>query len=89
MMEMMIPLAAQNSEMTTEQMITLLKLLKTLIADSAGKIISADMSSEPTNFMAMTMMTAMTMAMRRLYISARTPVAFAKLSSKVTANILL
>ena len=36
--EMIMPLAAHNRDITTEQMITLLKLLNTLMAESAGKI---------------------------------------------------
>ena len=69
--EIKIPAAAQMRDIITEQIITLLKLLKTRIAERAGKIISADMRSEPTKFIAMTIMTAMTTAMRRLYISER------------------
>ena len=88
-METIIPVAAQMREIITEQIITLLKLLKTLIAERAGKMISAEISSEPTKFIAITIMTAITTTMRRLYISERTPVAFAKFSSNVTANILL
>ena len=83
------PIDAQKSDIITEQTITLLKLLNTLIAESAGNIISADIRSEPTKFMANTMMTAITTAISRLYRSERMPVAFAKLSSKVTANILV
>ena len=86
--EIIRPALAQISEIITEQIITLLKLLKSLIAESAGKIINAEISSEPTKFIAKTIITAITTAIRRLYKSARTPVAFAKLSSKVTAKIL-
>ena len=87
--EIIMPKNAQIRDITTEQIITLRKLLKTLIAESAGKIMRADISSEPTKFIAITMITAITTAMSRLYISDRIPVALAKLSSKVTANILL
>ena len=59
------------------------------MADSAGKIIRADMSSEPTRFMANTITTAIVMAISKLYKSAFVPTAFAKFSSKVTAKILL
>ena len=57
--------------------------------DKAGKITSAEISSEPTRFMARTMITATISAIRRLYALAFVPVAFAKFSSKVTAKILL
>ena len=59
------------------------------MADSAGKITSAEISSEPTRFIASTITTAMMMAISRLYRSAFVPTALAKFSSKVTAKILL
>ena len=65
-MEMKIPRVAHTTEMTAEQMMTLLKLRNTLIADNAGKMISADVSSAPTRFMASTMMTAVTTATIKL-----------------------
>ena len=64
--EIMMPKKAQSSDITTEQIITLRKLLNTLIAESAGKIMRADISSEPTKFIAMTIIMAMTTAMSRL-----------------------
>ena len=88
-MDMIIPEPAQITEMTAEQMITLRKLLNRRIAESAGKIMSAEMSSEPTRFIASTMISAVIIAMRRLYPSELIPVAFEKVSSKVTLNILL
>ena len=57
--------------------------------DRAGNIIKADISSEPTRFIASTIITAVITAISRLYLSAFIPLAFAKLSSNVTANILL
>ena len=60
------PVRAQITDMIAEQIVTLLKLLNTLIADRAGKITRADMSREPTSCMDTTIMTAMTMAMSRL-----------------------
>ena len=60
-----------------------------LIADSAGKITSAEISREPTKFIASTIITAVITAISRLYVPVLTPVARAKPSSKVTANILL
>lgn len=88
-MDNIIPAAAQITEIIAEQMVTLLKLLKRRIAESAGKIISAETSSEPTRFMASTIMTAVIIAIIKLYASELIPVAFEKLSSNVTLNILL
>ena len=48
----------------------------------------AEISKDPTRFMAITMTTAVTTARIRLYTLALVPVAEAKLSSKVTAKIL-
>ena len=87
--EMMIPTAAHITEIIAEQMITPRKLLKSRIADRAGKMMSADMSREPTRFIARTMIKAVIMAISRLYASELIPVALEKLSSKVTLNILL
>lgn len=83
------PVTVQVIDVITEQIITERKLLKTRIDDSAGKIISADTSSEPTRFMASTITTAIITAMRKLYSFALVPVATAKFSSNVTAKILL
>ncbi len=87
--ERIIPAAAQITEIIAEQIVTLLKLLKIRIAESAGKIISADTSSEPTRFMARTIIIAVMIAIIKLYPSELIPVALEKLSSKVTLNILL
>ena len=65
-MDASMPPAAQTTEMTAATTVTPLKLRHTLIADSAGKIISADIRSEPTRFIASTIITAMTVATRRL-----------------------
>ena len=83
------PVAAANTEIIAELMVTDLKLLNTRIALSAGKIIKADINNEPTRFIAKTIITAVIIAINKLYKLALTPVALAKFSSKVTANILL
>ena len=88
-MDIRIPVNAQMTESMAEHMVTDRKLLNRRMADSAGKITRAEISREPTRFMASTMITAMMTAIRRLYIPAFTPVACAKPSSKVTAKILL
>jgi hypothetical protein len=88
-MENTIPINAQATEATAEKIVTALKLLSTLIAERAGKITSAEISSEPTKFMASTIITAVIVAISKLYNPTLVPTAFAKSSSKVTANILL
>ena len=84
-----IPKAAQTTEITAENTVTLRKFLKIRIEERAGKIISAVISKEPTKFIAKTIITAMETARIRLYVLAPFPVACAKFSSKVTAKILL
>ena len=82
--EIRIPTAAAATERTAAQIVTARKLLKIRMAESAGKTTSAEIRSDPTRFMAMTMTTAVTTAIRRLYAPALVPVAREKSSSKVT-----
>ena len=72
-------------ELTT----TALKFLNTLIDDKAGKITSAEISKDPTKFIANTTITAVITAINVLYTPDLIPVAVAKSSSNVTAKILL
>ena len=65
-MEIRIPRAAQITDTITEHTVTALKLLNTRMADRAGNITSAEIRSEPTRFIASTMITAMTTARIRL-----------------------
>ena len=60
------PITVQTTEKMADAMVTALKLLKSLMADKAGKTMRADMSKEPTSFIAKTMTTAMTTAMVKL-----------------------
>ena len=83
------PATAHKTEIIAEQIVTDLKLLKMRIAERAGKITSAEMSREPTRFIASTIITAIIMAITRLYTGTCVPIACAKASSKVTAKILL
>ena len=69
-METIMPIPAQNTEIIAEQMTTLRKLLKILIADNAGKIINAEINKEPTKFIANTMTNAVITAISKLYLSA-------------------
>ena len=84
-----MPSSVHITDSTAEHIVTDLKLLNTRIAESAGKMTSAEISSEPTRFIASTIITAITTASIRLYSEALTPVALAKSSSKVTENTLL
>ena len=65
-MEISRPARAQHTESTAEQTVTERKLLKTRMADMAGKIIRAEISRDPTRFIASTMITAITVAISRL-----------------------
>ena len=65
-MEMRIPTAAHSTDTTAEKTVTLKKLLHSRMAERAGKIINAEISREPTKFMASTMMTAITTAISKL-----------------------
>ena len=71
MIDMNMPARAQKTEKTADETVTALKLLNTLIDAMAGKMTRADMRSEPTRFMASTMMTAIITAIRRLYAPVR------------------
>ena len=65
-MDIIIPLRAHTTENAAENKVTDLKLRNRFIADNAGNIISADIRSEPTRFMARTIMIAIVMAISRL-----------------------
>ena len=84
-----IPTREQITAIRAEQTVTDLKLLNRRIAESAGKIISAEISKEPTRFMARTITTAINTEIIRLYSLTFVPDAKAKFSSKVTLKILL
>ena len=61
-----IPISAQTTDSTTEQTVTEQKLLNSRMADIAGKITNAEIISEPTNFIAITMTTAIMTAKSKL-----------------------
>lgn len=65
-MEMIIPSSDDTTAKIAEHIITLLKFLNTLIADKAGKMINADTRSEPTRFIASTIITADITAISKL-----------------------
>ena len=60
------PATAQKTDIIAEQITTPLKFLITRIADSAGKITSADIRSEPTRFIPNTIITAIITAINKL-----------------------
>ena len=60
------PAIEQTTEITAEQIVTERKLLKILIALRAGKITSAEIKSEPTRFIASTIIIAIMIAITRL-----------------------
>ena len=62
----MMPIAVQSTDMTAEQIVTDLNDLNILIALKAGKIIKAEMSNEPTRFIAKTMIIAVITAITML-----------------------
>ena len=64
--DVIMPENAHNTDKIAEQMVTERKLPKTRMADSAGKMTSAEINNDPTRFMASTMITAITTAISRL-----------------------
>ena len=60
------PVTEHTTETAAEQIVTERKLLKTLIAERAGNITSAEIKREPTRFIARTMITAIMIAITRL-----------------------
>ena len=89
MMADIMPDPAAKTDTHAEHIVTDRNVLNTLIAERAGNITRADISRDPTRFIARTTITAMITAISRLYKFAFVPVALAKSSSNVTANILL
>ena len=61
-----IPVREHSTDRTAEHIVTDLKLLNIRMAERAGNMTSAEMSSEPTRFIAMTIIIAMTIAISRL-----------------------
>ena len=61
-----IPIIAQTTETIVERITTRLNVRQTRIEESAGKITSAEMRSEPTRFIARTIIIAVTTAIIKL-----------------------
>ena len=87
--EIIIPIKALQVESMAEQRVTEKNDLHTLIADKAGKITKAEIRSEPTKFIANTIITAIITAIHILKSFTFSPLALEKSSSNVTANSLL
>ena len=60
------PSVEQITEITADEIVTALKLVKSRIDERAGKITRAEIKSEPTRFMARTIIIAMIIAITRL-----------------------
>jgi hypothetical protein len=87
--EIIIPVKKHAIEITAEQTVTLLNFLNRRIELKAGKIIRLEISTAPIIRMPSTMVRAVKRAMSILYSPVLIPLAFAKVSSKVTENNLL
>ena len=87
--DMIIPDTAPSTDNAAAYIITDLKLFIIRIADNAGNTSNAVISSEPTRFIANTIITAVITAIIRLYKPAFYPIERVKFSSKVTENSLL
>ena len=61
-----IPTIAQHDDITADAITTPLKFCIILIAERAGKIISAEIKSEPTRFIANTIIKAVITAINKL-----------------------
>ena len=82
-----MPSTKHTTDTIDEHTTTDLKLRHSRIAVSAGKMMRLDISSAPIMRMPITTVTAVNTAMTVLYSCYFVPVARAKVSSKVTANI--
>ena len=86
--EAMSPAQKQHTDVTAAHTTTPRKLLNSRMAVSAGKITREEISMAPIIRIPSTMVRAVRMASRVLYQSTRSPVAWEKLSSNVTAKSL-
>ena len=86
--EITTPIKKQSIEITAEQMVTLLNVLKTRMELRAGKIIRLEISRAPIIRIPSTIVRAVKKAISILYTPVLIPPAFAKVSSKVMINNL-
>lgn len=87
--EIMIEIIKHTTDKIAEVMVTLLKLLQTLIDVIAGNTTKAEIISEPIILIPRTMVIAVRIAISILNKPTFVPVEVANDSSKVTAKILL
>lgn len=88
MYEMAIPIKRQTTETIAEFIMTLLNVLHIRMEVNAGKMIRLEINNAPIIRIPRTIVTAVRTAIKVLYRFALTPVARAKVSSNVIANIL-
>jgi|AKZA01.1.fsa_nt_gi hypothetical protein len=81
-----IPIKKDMTEITTEQTVTEKKVLNNIIAVNAGKMMRLDINRDPINRMPTTIVTDVNIANKLMYRLILIPIAFAKVSSNVTAN---
>ena len=77
----------QTIDIISADIVTFLKLLKTLIDVNDGKMIRLEISKAPINLIPKTIVIEVRNAINMLYKLDFVPVALAKFSSKVTAKI--
>ena len=83
-----MPMQKHTTATAPEDHTTARKLLKIRMEVNAGKMIRLEIIIAPIICIPSTMVTAVSTAINILYADTLTPVALAKLSSKVTAKIL-
>ena len=84
--DMVIPTKNDITEIITEQTVTERNVLNNIIAVNAGKIMRLEIKSDPINRIPTTIVTDVKIANRLMYRLILIPIAFANISSNVTAN---
>ena len=87
--EINIPNTKQIIDISTDVIVTFLKVFTICIADIVGKIIKLEINNAPINLIPKTTTTEHSIAKITLYKSVFTPTDFANSSSNVNAKILL
>jgi hypothetical protein len=82
------PIKKQTIDSTADDIVTLRKLLNTRIDVNTGKIIKLEIIIAPISRIPITIVKAVSTAIMRLYLPEEIPLAVAKGSSNVSANIL-
>jgi hypothetical protein len=87
-LESLIDNKKQTIDSTADDIVTLRKLLNTRIDVNTGKIIKLEIIIAPISRIPITIVKAVSTAIMRLYLPEEIPLAVAKGSSNVSANIL-